>query len=96
MTVCCAGSPDGGLLHYQVIQGGMKKEFFANFLQVLCGNLILNEGPDPDGVCSLITPQGMQEMKKRTLMEFFSSTDSLGTAPFSQWLRMRFLVGKLP
>ena len=51
VTVCCAVSPDGGLLHYQIIQGGMKIELFAKFLQVLCGNLILNGGVDADGVC---------------------------------------------
>ena len=27
VTVCCAVSPDGGLLHYQVVQGGIKKIF---------------------------------------------------------------------
>ena len=32
ITVCCAVSTRGGLLHYQVLQGGMKKHLFQKFL----------------------------------------------------------------
>ena len=47
VTICCAVSTEG-LLNYQVIQGGMMKEFLKNFLKVLCGNIFLDEGNDAD------------------------------------------------
>ena len=46
ITVCCAVSACGGLRHYQILQGGMKKHLLQIFLQVLCGNIILDEGED--------------------------------------------------
>ena len=57
VTICSAVSTEG-LLHYQVIQGGMKKEIFKNFLEVLCGNVILDQGNVADGFCIFYNAPG--------------------------------------
>ena len=50
------------------------------------GNLILNEGPDADGVCIFDNAPGHARIEEMDLNGFFSSTDCLSRAPFSQWL----------
>ena len=52
VTICCAVSTED-LLHYQVIQGGIKKEILKNFLEFLCGIIILDEANDADEFCIL-------------------------------------------
>ena len=47
------------------------KILFANFLQVLCGNLILNEGPDADGVCIFDNAPGHARIEEMDLNGIF-------------------------
>ena len=51
--------------------GGMEKELFAIFLQVLCGNLILNEGPDGEDVCIFDNATGHAKVEEMDLNGIF-------------------------
>ena len=70
VTSCCAVSPEG-LLHYQIIQDGMKKKIFKNFLEVPCGNIIFYEGNDADGFCTFDKAPGHRGIKDMNLSEIF-------------------------
>ena len=96
VTVCCAVSPDGGLLHYQAIQGGMKKELFANFLQVLCGNLILNEGPDTDGVYILDNAPGHARIEEMDFNGIFQLHRLPKYSPFLTMVENAISCWKVP
>ena len=68
VTICCAVSTEG-LLNYQVIQGGMKKEFSKNFLEILGGNIFLDEGNDADGFCTFDNAPGHRGTEDMDLSE---------------------------
>ena len=54
ITICIAISSDIGLAYYEIRAGGQTKESFANFLQILSGNIVLASGVDianADTVC---------------------------------------------
>ena len=51
ITVCVAVSADQGLEHFEIITGGMTKAKFINFLQVVSGNFLLDNGLTSDGYC---------------------------------------------
>ena len=55
-----------------------------------------NEGPDADRVCIFDKAPWHARIEEMDLNGVFQLHDSLSTAPFSQWLRMRFLIGKQP
>ena len=69
VTICCAVSTEG-LLHYQVIQGGMEKVIFKNVLEVLCGNIILDEGTMLMDFAFLTMLPGTEESKIWTSVEY--------------------------
>ena len=50
VAICCAVSTEGHL-HYQIIQGEMKKEIFKSFFEVLYGNVLLDDGNEADEFC---------------------------------------------
>ena len=47
----CRLSADQGLEHFEYITGGMTKAKFINFLQVVSGNFLLDNGLTSDGYC---------------------------------------------
>ena len=51
ITVCIAVSPTLGLAHYSVAAGGQTRDRFISFLQVLCGNFLIENGMNASGVC---------------------------------------------
>ena len=51
ITVCVAVSADQGLEHFEIITNGMTKAKFINFLQVVSGNFLLDNGLTSDGYC---------------------------------------------
>ena len=64
VTICCAVSTEG-LLPYQIIQGGMEK-----VLEVLCGNIILDEGTMLMDFAFLTMLPGTEESKIWTSVEY--------------------------
>ena len=50
LAIFCAVSTEG-LLHYQVIQGEMKKAIFKSFFEVLYGNVLNDDGNVADEFC---------------------------------------------
>ena len=49
--MCVAVSADQGLEHFEIITGGMTEAKFINFLQVVSGNFLLDNGLSSDGYC---------------------------------------------
>ena len=69
LAICCAVSTEG-LLHYQVIQGEMKKDIFKSFFEVLNGNVLFDEVNDADGFAFFTMLSGTEELKIWTLVEY--------------------------
>ena len=51
ITVCVAVSADQGLEHFGIITGDLTKAKFINFLKVVSGNFLLDNGLTSDGYC---------------------------------------------
>ena len=58
-------------MHYQVIQAGMEKEIFKNFLEVLCGTTILDEGNNANGFCIFDNAHGHRGIEDMDLSGIF-------------------------
>ena len=69
LAICCAVSTEG-ILHYQVIQGEMKKDIFKSFFEVLNGNVLFDEVNDADGFAFFTMLSGTEELKIWTLVEY--------------------------
>ena len=81
VTICCAVSTEG-LLHFQVIRGGMKEEIFKNFLKDLCGNIILDERNDVDGFCIFDNAPGHRGIEDMDLSGIFPLRNLPKFSPF--------------
>ena len=81
LAIFCAVSTEG-LLHYQVIQGEMKKEIFKSFYEVLNGNVLFDEVNEADGFSIVDNAPGHRGIEDMDLSGIFSLKGLRKYSPF--------------